>query len=563
MKKRIFWSILLGSVCVLAIAVAAVLFAVYDGFADERRAQIRSEAGILAVYAGEGDLDALRQAGLASENRITLVSPDGEVLYDSFADEESLENHAARPEIEEALASGTGEATRASDTLGEMTYNYARRLSDGSVLRVAAAMRSVSRVFFGMFYVVVPILLLACALAALLAKLLSARIAGPIARIDPEHPLDCRAYDELSPLLLRMERKNNDAAVATTLLQKEQREFRDIVDEMREALVVFSADRRVIMANRAANALFEREDAHGLTELELCRDEAYQNVLEHAFGGEFAECRVAWDGRIYRLSASPVREGGKDAGDRAAVLLAMDVTDTARAEELRREFTANVSHELKTPLQSILGCAEILSGGIAKQEDFPRFLSQIDTEARRLLKLIEDILELSSLDEGIREKKAPVELYTLAKTVVQALGVKADAARVTVELTGEPVTVEGVSSTLYEMVYNLVDNAISYNVEDGRVDVTVGYRDGCPAVVVRDTGIGIAAADQSRIFERFYRVDKSHSKSTGGTGLGLSIVKHGAAMHGARVTLESAPGKGSEFAILFRSRERDAEKARG
>ncbi len=550
MKRRIFWSILLGSVCVLAIAVAAVLFAVYDSFAEERRAQIRSEAGILAAYARRDGLPALRKAGVESEIRITLVAADGAVIYDSYADETLMENHASRPEIAAALANGVGEATRASDTLGQTTYNYARRLPDGSVLRVAATMRGVSKVFFGTFYIVVPILLLACGLAALLAHVLSARILGPIARIDPEHPLDCRAYDELAPLLLRMERKNNDAAVANALLRREQREFRDIVDGMSEALVVFNAGRRVITANRAANVLFGRE-ARGLSALELCRDEAYQSVLDRALGGVSAEERFALNGKIYRLSASPVRERGADAGDRAAVLLASDVTDTARAEEMRREFTANVSHELKTPLQSILGCAEILSNGIAKPGDFPRFLAQIDGEARRLLKLIEDIIELSRLDEGVRAEKSPVELHALAKTVLSALSVKADAANVTVSLEGDAVTVDGIPGTLYEMLYNLVDNAISYNVDGGRVDVFVGRRGGNPLVTVRDTGIGIAPSEQARVFERFYRVDKSHSKSTGGTGLGLSIVKHGAALHGARVTVDSAPGRGSVFSILF------------
>ncbi|MEA4823027.1 MAG: ATP-binding protein [Clostridiaceae bacterium] len=551
MKRRIFWSILLGSVCVLSITVAAVLFAVYDSFAEERRAQIRSEAGILAAYARKDDLSALRKAGVQSENRITLVAADGTVLFDSYADESSMENHASRPEIAAALKTGEGEATRASDTLGQTTYNYAKRLSDGTVLRVAATMRGVSRVFFGTFYIVVPILLLAYALAALLAHVLSAHILGPISRIDPEHPLDCRAYDELAPLLLRMERKNNDAAVANALLRREQREFEDIVDGMSEALVVFNADRRVITANHAANVLFAREEARGLSALELCRDEAYLSVLDRAFGGVYAEERFTRNGKIYRLSASPVRERGADAGDRAAVLLASDVTDTARAEKMRREFTANVSHELKTPLQSILGCAEILSNGIAKPGDFPRFLSQIDAEARRLLKLIEDIIELSRLDEGVQAEKSPVELYALAKTVLSALSVKAAAAGVTVSLEGEAVTVDGIPGTLYEMLYNLVDNAISYNVDGGRVDVFVGRRGGSPVVTVRDTGIGIAPSEQARIFERFYRVDKSHSKSTGGTGLGLSIVKHGAALHGARVTVESTPGHGSVFSVLF------------
>jgi len=548
MKRRIFWSILLTSFLLLALTVSVVMAAVYNEFSDERKAEIKTEIGyIVSAYNGE-DIAYLQQIGTASQNRISLIAPDGTVLYDSFVDASTLENHSDRPEIIDALKTGTGESTRASATLGQKTYYYAVQLDDGNVLRLAATIKSMASILDNTATVIFIILIFALVIIIITADLLTKRIVAPINRIDPEDPLSSDAYEEFSPLIVSIDKRNKKIEEQIRALSEKQREFSEVTDGMSEALVIFGSERKVLSANRSAKRVFSSYEPVGLGYLEFCRDLAYIHVVEEAFLGRPAQEKFERDGKIYRLSADPVGESNEF----AAVLFVTDITDAERAEQMRREFSANVSHELKTPLTSILGYAEIMRNGVAKPEDFPRFTGQIYDEASRLLSLIEDIIKLSKLDEGgLKQEFRKTDLYPVCENVISKLTRKAKSADVSLNLQGEHLAVNGIENTLYEMIYNLCDNAIIYNKRGGSVTVGLNLEDGHPVLSVKDTGIGIAPEHQSRVFERFYRIDKSHSKATGGTGLGLSIVKHGAMLHGAQVKLNSMPGQGTEIDIIF------------
>lgn len=547
MKRRVFGSIFFTSFLVLIITAAAVMYTVYNKFTDERKEEIRIET-VYIQTAYDGDTDYLKAIGKNSQNRITLVAGDGTVLYDSFADAASLENHSDRPEIAAALSNGVGEAMRSSGTLDEKTYYYAVRLDDGSVLRVAATMKSILKIFDSTATVIVVIMLLALVLAAVSARLMTSRIVAPLNKLDLERPLENSVYEELSPLLVGLDKQNKKIAEQLETLSENKREFEEITDTMSEALVVFGTDKKVISANRSAKQIFQSFEPTGCAYPEFCRDRVYLRVMESAFSCRAAEEKYERRGRIYRLSANPVIENDGC----AAVLLAVDITESERAGQLRREFSANVSHELKTPLTTILGCAEIMQNGIAKAEDYPRFTEQIYTEAKRLLSLIEDIIKLSRLDEGeIQNEFTSVNLKSLSEKVASELAQKAASLSVNLSVIGDNLAVNGIESTLHEMIFNLCDNAVTYNREGGGVRVIISTENDRPVLTVADDGIGIAPEHQARVFERFYRVDKSHSRETGGTGLGLSIVKHGAAIHGAVLRLSSTLGKGTEISIMF------------
>lgn len=548
MKRRVFQSILLSSMLVLAAAVCVILITVHSQFSEERKAEIRNEATYIASFCNGGGEDFLSGTGKNFQNRITLIAADGTVLYDNFKNSSELDNHADRPEIIAALQNGSGEEVRISDTLGTETFYYAVKLENGNVLRLAATMKSLFSVFDSTATYIFLVVLLALCVSIAAAAILTKMIVAPINKIDIERPLKNNTYDELSPLLVRMDKQNTKINEQINELTDKQNEFATITDGMSEALVIFSAARKVITANFSAERLFSMYSPVGSGYLELCRDAAYVKAVESAFAGNSAEGRFVRNGRIYRLSVTPVENDSSY----AAVLFAVDITEAEQAEQMRREFSANVSHELKTPLTSIMGYAEIMGGGIAKPEDYKRFSNKIYDEASRLLALIEDIIRLSKLDEeNIKQEYGNNDLLTIAEKATDSLETKAEKNGVTLSVKGEHIIVRGIENVLSEMIFNLCDNAIAYNHSGGSVEVTTGRIDEHPAVTVKDNGIGIAPEHQSRIFERFYRVDKSHSKETGGTGLGLSIVKHGAMLHSAEIRLKSELGKGSEISIVF------------
>ena len=547
MRKRVFGSIFLTALVTLVVTASLLLVAVHSGLTQDLQERLSNECNYIAAATASGDEQELQRIGSVYADRITLVGADGTVLYDNERDAAEMENHALRPEIAEALEKGVGESSRLSDTLTEQTYYYAIRLTDGTVLRVASTADSAFGALSTASPWIVLIVLLALLVAALLASWLTHVFLEPIVTLDLHEPLKNDAYDELSPLLHRMDKQNHKIASQLGELKRRQAEFDDITARMDEGLVLFSAQGDILFANRAVRALFPKDSATG-GYMTLCRDAEYIRVVEEALGGESAHGRMEKDGCVYSLTASSVAGEGQG---HAAVLFVVDITEREQAERQRQEFTANVSHELKTPLTSIMGFAEIMENGIVRPEDIGRFAGKIRSEAMRLLTLIEDIIRLSRLDEGAPVPFEPVELAALCGTVRDRLMHKAAENKITLHVKGAPVTVFGQRRTLEQMIFNLADNAIAYNKPHGSVTLETGEENGAPFVRVSDTGIGIAPADQPRVFERFYRVDKSHSKQTGGTGLGLSIVKHGAALHHAQVDLHSTLGEGTEITLRF------------
>lgn len=547
MRKRVFGSIFLTALVTLVVTVSLLLVAVHSGLTQDLQERLSNECNYIATATAAGDAQELQRIGSVYADRITLVGADGTVLYDNERDATEMENHASRPEIAEALEKGVGESSRLSDTLAEQTYYYAIRLADGTVLRVASTADSAFGALSTASPWIVLIVLLALLVAAVLASWLTHVFLEPIVTLDLHEPLKNDAYDELSPLLHRMDKQNHKIASQLGELKRRQAEFDDITARMDEGLVLFSAQGDILFANRAVRALFPKDSATG-GYMTLCRDAEYIRVVEEALGGESTHGRMEKDGRVYSLTASSVAGEGQG---HAAVLFVVDITAREQAERQRQEFTANVSHELKTPLTSIMGFAEIMENGIVRPEDIGRFAGKIRSEAMRLLTLIEDIIRLSRLDEGAPVPFEPVELSALCGTVRDRLTHKAAENKITLHVKGAPVTVSGQRRTLEQMIFNLADNAIAYNKPHGSVTLETGEENGAPFVRVSDTGIGIAPADQPRVFERFYRVDKSHSKQTGGTGLGLSIVKHGAALHHAQIDLRSTLGEGTEITLRF------------
>lgn len=547
MRKRVFGSIFLTALVTLIVTVSLLLVAVHSGLTQDLQERLSNECNYIAAATASGDEQELQRIGSVYADRITLVDADGTVLYDNERDAVETENHASRPEIAEALEKGVGESSRLSDTLAEQIYYYAIRLADGTVLRVSSTADSAFGALSTASPWIVLIVLLALLVAALLASWLTHVFLEPIVTLDLHEPLKNDAYDELSPLLHRMDKQNHKIASQLGELKRRQAEFDDITARMDEGLVLFSAQGDILFANRAVRALFPKDSATG-GYMTLCRDAEYIRVVEEALGGESAHGRMEKDGRVYSLTASSVAGEGQG---HAAVLFVVDITEREQAERQRQEFTANVSHELKTPLTSIMGFAEIMENGIVRPEDIGRFAGKIRSEAMRLLTLIEDIIRLSRLDEGAPVPFEPVELSALCGTVRDRLTHKAAENKITLHVKGTPVTVSGQRRTLEQMIFNLADNAIAYNKTHGSVTLETGEENDAPFVRVSDTGIGIAPADQPRVFERFYRVDKSHSKQTGGTGLGLSIVKHGAALHHAQIDLHSTLGEGTEITLRF------------
>ncbi len=548
MTKRIFLAILLATVAVLFLSSVLLSAIFYEDYETQFFDELRSEARILAQALDSG-AELSDFGGLSEQLRITHIAANGEVLYDSHADETSMENHLDRAEIAGALKNGAGQDVRDSSTLAEKTLYYACRLSDGTVLRLSGTRASVFGVFLRAMKPVIAVLVAAVVLAAVLAYRFSMRVVRPLNALDLEHPESSQCYDELSPLLEKIAAQNRQIALQMQELRRRQEEFSAVTDHMSEGLLIIDRRARVLFGNASARRLLQAESVEGKDLLEVNRSAAFRETVDAALRGEHSTELLELGGRVYQLLANPVYEDETLTG---AVLLLPDVTEREARERLRREFTANVSHELRTPLTSISGFAELIREGIAKPEDVPRFADNICREAQRLLTLIEDILRLSRLDEGGGdEAKTLQQLDALATAVTERLRPVAALRNVEMTLDVQPCRVWGVRQILEELIFNLCDNAVKYNCEGGSVTVRVREEKGKSTLCVSDTGIGIAPEEQARVFERFYRVDKSHSKEIGGTGLGLSIVKHAAAFHHAELTLESTPGRGTAVTVRF------------
>ena len=548
MTKKIFQSILLVAGAVLLASLLIIMGFLYDYFGGVEENQLRDELSLAAAAVEDGGTDYLSQL-TAGRYRLTWITADGSVLYDTRTDAESLENHASRAEVSQALTTGTGESTRYSSTLMEKTMYYAQRLADGTVLRISISRATVGMIAVGMIQPLLIVLIVALILSGLLARRLSRRIVDPLNSLDLEHPLDNDAYEELSPLLKCIHRQHVEIQTQLRELHERTDEFTQITGSMREGLVLLDEHGSILSINDAAQALFGADaQCVGRDFLTIERSHELSAAIQAAVADGHSEVRAERTGRVYQFDISRITSDGKLLG---TVILAFDITEQEFAERNRREFTANVSHELKTPLQGIIGSAELIENGMVKPDDLPRFVGHIHAEAARLVTLIDDIIRLSQLDEGDAMPTEPVDLLAVSQEAAENLQDAAAARGVTVGVTGQPAVIPGVRRLIYEIVYNLCDNAIKYNRDGGRVDVTVAADADGSSITVADTGIGIAPEHQGRVFERFYRVDKSHSKASGGTGLGLSIVKHAVQYHHGRIELESTPGTGTTVRAVF------------
>ena len=549
MTRRVFLSIMTAAGVSLLAAMLLILGMLQSAYTQRYRQQLRDEAAYAAAGLETGGT-AFLAALPAGSGRITLIGADGTVLYDSTGTQD-MENHSGRQEVQQALASGTGESSRYSATMGERTYNYALRLEDGRVLRVSAADFTLPEVLRSLAKPLLLIAVIVVLLSLFLALKLTRSIVRPINQLDPEHPDKAEIYPELSPLLDRLSSQSGQIDEQIRELRRKQQEFAAITENMQEGFLILDRDTNLLSYNTSALRLLGADDAVlGQSVLGLNSGSSFRDAVERSIAGEHYQRTMHHDGRYYQLIANPVHQ---EDGIIGAVLIILDVTEKDQRENQRREFTANVSHELKTPLTSISGFAEIIMSGLARPEDITHFATNIYAEAQRLITLVGDIIKLSQMDENsIPVEKEPVDLREIADFACERLSQAAAKKHITMAVHGSRETVSGVHQILEEMVLNLCDNAIKYNVEGGRVDITVS-RDprGAVFLSVADTGIGIPQSDRERVFERFYRVDKSHSKEIGGTGLGLSTVKHGAAYHGATLSLESELDKGTVITMTF------------
>lgn len=547
MTRRIFRSIMAVSVSVLLIALIMTVGILYGYFSkifiNEQESRLE-----LAVRGVENEGTEYLKGLSSSDYRLSLIAADGTVIYDTRADSAAMENHAERAEVKEALENGTGKSERFSQTLFEKTIYLTQRLSDGNVLRISATQRTATKLVIEFLWPLVGIFFLAVILSVLLAEKVSSKIVEPLNRIDMDNPLDGEVYDELAPLMLRIRRQNEKITDQVSELKQRQREFLAVTESMNEGLVMLSGNGEILSVNdAAANILGTDKDCVGKQFIEIERNPKLSETLNKATRDGSGEMRFSQNGREYQINIS--RTGSRN-GKYGAVMLIFDVTEKIFAERNRREFTANVSHELKTPLQSISGSAELIESGLVKQEDMPQFISNIRTEAARLIALIDDIIRLSKLDEGADMPFEEVDLYETAKETIERIKPSADKRGIDISLKGEGCVVKNAGRLVQEIVFNLCENAVKYNKDGGSVTVEVCDA-GNPTFIVSDTGIGIPKEDIGRIFERFYRVDKSHSRQTGGTGLGLSIVKHAVEYLGAEIVVESEPDNGTTITVKF------------
>ena len=548
MNRKIFKSIIAVAVAVLLGSLVVILASLYEYFGGVQEEQIKDELSLAAISVSEDGQAYLRQVS-SGRYRLTWIDQTGDVLYDTRTDGESMENHGDRAEVQQAMTRGEGESTRYSSTLLQKTMYYAKRLEDGTVLRISVSRATVGVLVLGMIQPILLVLILALVLSALLAGRLSKRIVEPLNRLDLEHPLDNDSYEELSPLLNRINRQHKQISAQMKELRQRTDEFDQITGSMREGLVLLDNSEKILHLNPAACSLFGTDSTCvGQDFLTVERSREVSEAIRQAMEQGHSEIRSHREGKTYQFDMTRIDSQGDVVG---TVILAFDITDRESGERLRREFTANVSHELKTPLQGIIGSAELIENGLVKSEDMLRFIGHIRSEAQRMVTLIGDIIRLSQLDEGVEMPKERVDLLAVAGQAAKDLESAAEKRHIAVSVEGQSTVVPGVRQLLYEVLYNLCDNAIKYNVEGGSVTMTVETRGEKGVVTVADTGIGIEPEDQGRIFERFFRVDKSHSKASGGTGLGLSIVKHAVQYHRGEIRLHSQPGQGTQIQVLL------------
>lgn len=548
MTKKIFHSILLVACTVLLACYLVILTSLNDYFTSLRKSQLKTQLSFASTAVEDEGIEYLKNVE-SGEYRLTLIDTDGTVLYDTGADAASMENHSDRREFQEAFLSGYGESHRYSRTLTEQTYYFAKKLSDDRVLRISTSQVTIVSLLLGMLQPLLVIAFLAILLSVFLAKRASLNLVKPLNNLDLNDPLSNDVYEELSPLLRHMAQQNKQIALQMDELSRSQNEFNAITSNMSEGLIVLNKDGVVVSLNTAARKIFEvEEDSIGKDFLTIDRTPEISRAIKETLSGKKQELEYEKNGRNYDLCINQIVEKDEVIG---VLLLAIDNTEKIQAEQNRREFTANVSHELKTPLQSIIGSADLIESGLVKPEDMPRFIGHIKTDAARLVSLVNDIIRLSQLDENTEMNWENVDALSVAKEALEMVGPIAESRNISLTIKGEPAPLNSVHKLLYDIIYNLCDNAVKYNKEGGFVKVNVKTAGDKVQVAVSDNGVGIAPADQSRVFERFYRVDKSHSRESGGTGLGLSIVKHAVAYLKGSISLESTLGKGTTITVSF------------
>lgn len=551
MRNKIFRNLLYLAIISSTLTFIAMSVFMYARFYDQMKATLRSEATYIAVALNIDEETYLEKIeDHSASNRITIIDVDGVVLFDSLSDYRTMENHLNRPEVQSAINTGNGEATRYSSTINQQTFYYALMLDNGHVLRVASITSSVITTLISG----IPFLTLLMGFMLFVTIYVSNRqtdsLIAPINAINLDSPLANETYEDLSPLLIRLDEQNRSNEKQMQLLNEQNIEFNSIINNMQEGLLVIGKNGNIMSINNSAAKIFEIDQSLALNKnyMTLNRSDAFISTINQALSNEVIDTLYQAHGRLYQIIASPINNDT----NKAAVILLMDITEKHERENLRKEFSANVSHELKTPLTSIIGYADIIENGIAKSEDIPKFAANINTEAQNLLDLIDDIIKLSRLDEKeVSLEFESINLKTVSEDVIKSLKTKADENNIKIALIGNDLYINGVRNIIYEMVYNLCDNAIKYNKQNGSVTIALKQTDKQALLTITDTGIGIAKEHQQRIFERFYRVDKSHSRLTGGTGLGLAIVKNGAKFHNATIDLESIEDKGTTFTIRF------------
>ncbi|MGN0557970.1 MAG: ATP-binding protein [Acutalibacteraceae bacterium] len=548
MTKKIFRSILIVAMTVLITSILIATSFLYDYFKKSQVGQLKEELSFAAAnvdrygskYFDSFDSDVFR---------FTLVAKDGSVLYDSQAKPEEMENHLEREEIKEAVENGSGSSDRYSSTLTEKTFYEAIRLKNGDILRISVSQVTIGALILGLLPAIVAIILIAIIVAMVLSDKMAKSIIKPLEKLDLENPAENETYEELTPILAKINKQKQQIAKQMKKLRRKSDEFQQITASMKEGLVLLDKKGCVLSMNTAAEKLFCIDaPTVGSDFLTVDRSVSMSTAIKKALNGKHSEFKEERNGSEYQFIINSTESDNITTG---VVILCLDVTETAYAERNRREFTANVSHELKTPLQSIIGSAGLLENGLVKPEDTGRFVGNIKSEAQRLVSLINDIIRLSQLDEDKKPDFESVDLYEVASEAVQVLSPIADKSNVKINLNGSSCTINGIRRYLYEIIYNLCDNAVRYNRDGGEVNIDIKKEEQGAVLTVSDNGIGIPLEHQSRIFERFYRVDKSHSRETGGTGLGLSIVKHAVACHNGIIRLDSTPNKGTTITVTF------------
>ncbi|MCO4487476.1 phosphate regulon sensor protein phoR [Streptococcus infantarius subsp. infantarius] len=548
MVKKIFRSTFFATLGVLLVTLFMVVGLLYGYFTQVQKEQLQTETALAAQGVSLEGQDYFNELKM-SNVRITWVDNQGKVLYDNESDAQIMDNHANREEIKEALKDGYGESVRYSKTLTTQSLYSAQRLDNGTVIRLSVTRHSILVLLFRMFQPLFLILVLAFLLSLWLSHSIAKSIVLPLNRLDLDHPLENDAYEEISPLLRRIARHQKEVTEREVLLEQRQSEFDTIISKIKEGMILLDNNCRIISINQAAQDILQTDQTClGKDMLQILRNLSLNNWLEKGLQGRKQEGILQLDDAHYKVMVRPIQSEDKVTG---LAILFFDVTDQLQADQLRREFTANVSHELKTPLHLISGYSEMLASDVVAQKDVPQFAEKIHSESQRMIQLVEDIIKLSHLDESEELAMEPVNLYQISEEVLDSLSAKANERHINLHLLGEPAYITGNHALIHSLIYNLCDNAIIYNRDKGDVTVNVTSNKDNIVLTVQDTGVGIAKDEQERIFERFYRVDKSRSKKLGGTGLGLSIVKHAVNQHHADIKVESQLGLGTKMTVTF------------